>query len=71
MQLREFISFHSGINKLTFLPVPEATLGGKWLQTFPQTVRVSRSKEQRLKTILPFEDITTIFLRKVRETITQ
>ena len=34
MQLREFVGFHSPKNKLTFLLLYEATLLGKWLQTF-------------------------------------
>jgi hypothetical protein len=38
MQLREFLGFHSGMNKLTFLLLYETTLLGKWLQTFRQTV---------------------------------
>jgi hypothetical protein len=71
MQLREFLGFHSGINKLNFLPLYEATWLGKWLQTFQQTVRVSLSKEQSSKCILSVEDTTIILLRKVRETICQ
>ena len=46
MQLRELAGFHSGINNLIFLLLHEATLLGKWLQTFRQTVRVSLSKGQ-------------------------
>jgi hypothetical protein len=61
MQLREALSFHSGINNLTFLLLYEATLMDKWLQTFRQTVRVSLSKGQNSRTILSVEDIT-IFL---------
>jgi hypothetical protein len=71
MQLHEILGFHSGINNLTFLLLCEATLLGKWLQMFRQTVRVSFSEGQPSKTILPVEDITTIFNRKVRETINQ
>jgi hypothetical protein len=70
MQLSEFLGFHSGINNLTLLLLHEATLLGKWLQTFGQTVRVSFSKGQTSKTILHAEDITTIFHRKLPETIT-
>jgi len=69
MQLRLFVTFHSGINKLSFLMLYEATLLGKWLQTFRQTVRVSLSKAQTSKTILSVQRITIIFLQKVRETI--
>jgi len=71
MQLREFVGFHSGINNVTFLLLHEATLLDNWLQTFRQTVRVSFSKYQTSRSILPVEVITTIFLRKLRETITQ
>ena len=46
MQLGEFVGFHSGINNLTFLLLHEATLLGKWLQTFRQTVQISLSKVQ-------------------------
>ena len=49
MQLREFLGVHSDINNLTFLLLYEATLLGKWLQTFRQTLRVSLSKEQRFE----------------------
>jgi hypothetical protein len=70
MQLSEFVVFHSGINKLTFLLLHETTLLGKWLQTFRQTVR-SHLKRKRSKAILIVEDITTIFLPKVLETNTQ
>jgi hypothetical protein len=68
MQFSELLGFRSGINNLTFLLLYEATWLGKWLQTFRQTVRVSFSKGQTSKTILPVDDITTIFHRKVRET---
>jgi len=57
MKLREFVGFHSGINKLLLY---EATLLGKWLQTFRQTVTILFSKDQTSKTILPVEDLTTI-----------
>jgi hypothetical protein len=57
MKLREFVGFHSGINKR---PLYEATLLGKWLQTFRQTVTILFSKDQTSKTILPVEDLTTI-----------
>jgi hypothetical protein len=67
MQLREFVGFRSGINKLTFLLLYEATLLGKWLQTFRQAIRVLHSKRQMSQTILPVGEITTIFLRKVRK----
>jgi hypothetical protein len=60
MQLREYVGFHTVINIPTFLLLHEATLLGKWLQTFRQTVRVSLSKGQMSKTILPVSDITTI-----------
>jgi len=49
MKLREFVGFHSGINNLTFLLLYEATLLGKWLQTFRQTVCVFFSKGQTPK----------------------
>jgi uncharacterized membrane protein YbaN (DUF454 family) len=55
MQLHKFACFHSSINNLTFLLLYEATLLGKWLQTFRQTVSVSLSKGQRAKSILPVE----------------
>ena len=63
MQLRQFVGFHSGINKLAFLLLHETTLAGKWLHTVRQEVRVSFSKGQTSKTILPLEIITIIFLR--------
>jgi hypothetical protein len=61
MQLLQFVGFHSGINNPTFLLLYEATLLGKWLQTFRQTVRVSLTKGKMSKKILPFGDKTTIF----------
>jgi len=61
MQLREFVGFHSGINNQNILLLYEATLLGKWLQTFRPTVRVLFSKVQRSKSILPVEDKTTTF----------
>ena len=70
MQIREFLGFHSGINNLTFLLLYEATLLGKWLRTFRQMVMVLFGEGQLSKAILAFEFITTIFLRKLRETIT-
>ena len=60
MKLRECVGFHSGINNLTFLLLYEATLLGKWLQTFRQTVCVLFSKGQKSTTILPVQDLTTI-----------
>jgi len=71
MQLPDFVGYHSGINKLTFLLLYEVTLVVKLLQTFRQTVMISRSKGRRLKATLTFEYVTTIFLRKVLETIIQ
>ena len=69
MQLHDFLGFHSGINNLTFLLLYEATLLFKWIQTFRHKVRVSSSKGQKSKIILPVEVITTIFLRKLRGTM--
>jgi hypothetical protein len=66
MQLGEFVGVHSGISKLNFLLLYEATLLGKWLQTFRQTVRVLLSKGQISKTILPVGETNITFLRKVR-----
>jgi hypothetical protein len=60
MQLRVFSGFHSGINNLIILLLYEAMLLGKWLQTFRQAVRVSFSKGQILKTILPVENVSKI-----------
>jgi len=57
MKLREFVGFHIGINKLLLY---EATLLGKWLQTFRQTVTILFSKGQTSKMILPVEDLTRI-----------
>jgi len=71
MQINVILGFHSGINNLTFLLLYETTLLGKWLRTFRQKVRVSFSKRQTSNMILLFEVITTIFLRILRETITQ
>jgi len=71
MQLREFLCFHSGINKINFLLLYKATLLDKWLQTFQQTVRVSFSNGRTSKMILPVVYMTTFFHRKVRETISQ
>ena len=70
MQLREFVGFHSGINNVSFLLLHETTLLGKWLQTFRQTGSHFK-KDKVKKTIPPVEDITSIFLRKVRENITE
>ena len=70
MQTHVFLGFHSGINNLTFLLLYEATLLGKWLRTFRQMVRVLFGKGQSSKAILAVEVITTIFLTKLRETIT-
>ena len=70
MQIHVFLGFHSGINNLTFLLLYEATLLGKWLRTFRQMVMVLFGEGQSSKTILAVEFITTIFLRKLRETIT-
>jgi len=53
MQLREFVGFHSGINNLNFLLLHEATLLGKWLQTFRQTVGISLSKVQMFEDYSP------------------
>jgi len=39
LQSCEFVGFHSGINKLIFLLLYEATLMGKWLLIFRLTVR--------------------------------
>jgi len=58
MQLHEFLGFHSGINNLNFLLLYEATLLGKWLQTFRQTVRVAFSNGQTSKMILPVKYMT-------------
>ena len=64
MQLRKFVCFHSGINNLTFLLLYKGTLFVKLLQTFPQTVRVSLSKGQSLKTLLPVKVKSQFFFEK-------
>jgi hypothetical protein len=46
MQLRDFVGFHSDINNLNFILLYEATLLGKWLQTFRHTDRVLFSEGQ-------------------------
>jgi hypothetical protein len=43
MQLRGFVGFHSGINNLASLLLYEATLLGKWLQTFRQCLTFERT----------------------------
>jgi SpoVK/Ycf46/Vps4 family AAA+-type ATPase len=63
--------FHSSTNNLNFLLLHEATLLGKWLQTFRQNVRVSFSKGLTSNTIMPVDDITKIFHHKVCETVSQ
>jgi hypothetical protein len=62
MKLCEFVTFHSGINNKHSLFLYEATLLGKWLRTFRQTVSVSLSKGQTSKTILSVQSITTIWI---------
>ena len=49
MQLRYLLGLHSGINKLPFLLLYEATMLGNWLQTFQEKVRVSFSKVQNVE----------------------
>jgi len=64
MQLRKFVCFHSGINNLTFLLLYKGTLFVKLLQTFRQTVRVSLSKGQSSKTLLPVKVKSQFFFEK-------
>jgi len=68
MQIRQIVGFHRNINEINFLLLYEATLFGKWLQTFRQTVRDWLWKGQMSNMILPVEYITKVFLWKVRET---
>jgi len=64
MQLNMIVCFYSGINNVTFLLLYKGTLCVKLLQTFRQTVRVSLSKEQSSKTLLPLKVKSQFFFEK-------
>jgi len=71
MQLRYLLGFHRGINNPHFLLLYEGTWLVHWLQVYRENVGVSFSKDRTPNFILHVEDITKIFNKKIRETITQ
>ena len=71
MQFRYLLGFHSGINDLHFLLLHHGTLLGNSLQAYRETVGGSFSKDQMANSILPVQDITTIYQQIIQQTITQ
>ena len=85
MEFRYLLGFHSGINDPHFLLLHEGTLLGNWLQACRETVGGCRetvgvcretvggsfSKDQMPNSVLPVQDMTTIYQQIIQQTITQ